>query len=983
MKSTRKNTIINLIEKLVPNAINKGNELSKTAQYTQALVSYKLALGLMTDNGFNGVSLTFDSIKLKSANAMSKSINNLCAKILECMSICYLELKKTREEKKCLNLAVSLAGINALNQMKLLRISQDEGRYQQVIETAKMLLAKKSKVHLADEEKGEVHARLVLLAKMDVFDIDEKEIEVHISEATRLGYKDISQLAQGLGLQCFTNGDNHKAISLYKYALDEYKKQEDTFQQYWSLTLLGSAYLEDDQPVNAVTAYENCVLLYTAPEIASYCKQSFATLAYALANIFCGSHSDKITPDIDKALKYYQLAIEMDYPEHPDDLNGLAVEYCTGIDVAKDLNKAIPLLRRAVKHKNHPSFNPCISLNLAMCLLESSLTAEHEEGLELLKTVANKKDNPHAMNLLGTIYLNDSNAFKEAFECFEIAENLGLTIAKFNKAFLFLKGFRRSKDAEALENVKTQPELYSKLKQEQARAYINEVKTIFLEVINEAPEEINETSLAKLKLALDKFSKIEPALSEEPVRLSLNEETKVEIKPSTLEIPHELSLLPKIEISDFCRVAIQQVWTTAKNRELKPENRIKEILDDFDSENDESYYAMVLQRLGVLTEDSLNNRTFHESELARVRTVLSHVTQKLRSSPFPKVQTVQAIEGISKLQLNATIEEYVESITVFYQHTLKHLGEFSVPNLVNIIYSASRLDPAHPIFSTSILPSIINAVLLKMKQEQCDEQSISNLLYALALFNASSLFLLPLKPLQDFVKRAQNTPKTIDVKNLYQRYLGLFYFTNTYPDLAIDNGLLANWQKTILSTTPEVKTSKFQLSLVATMKAYVDGLIEEDRVGILPVDAVVRFTDHIFLFQADGPAHRLHGAPNEPTVPKLKTIFRNHYLVYAGRQQFKEEIEKHQKSLSVPCISYDEWDKAESLKAKLDLFENKFQIKFNNPWTLQISKTDKKSQKSIHRVSFFSPSIRPHSNASTVQSSQKEKANSRLGSDGC
>lgn len=141
--------------------------------------------------------------------------------------------------------------------------------------------------------------------------------------------------------------------------------------------------------------------------------------------------------DYKNALFYYQMAMEMDFP---DAIERMAEAYLGDeLGLEKDEKTAIKLFKRAAKLGN-----PAAQYNLGMAYACGyyGLDANREKAVFWLKKSA-KGENPSACLQMGLYYyytVKTEAAYKKAFESFSNAYNLGEVEAIINIGLCFLQG---------------------------------------------------------------------------------------------------------------------------------------------------------------------------------------------------------------------------------------------------------------------------------------------------------------------------------------------------------------------------------------------------------------------------------------------------------------------------------------------------------------------------------------------------------------
>lgn len=163
--------------------------------------------------------------------------------------------------------------------------------------------------------------------------------------------------------------------------------------------------------------------------------------------------------DYKNALRYYQAAMEMDFP---DAIERMAEAYLGDeLGLEKDEKTALKLFKRAAKLGNAAAQ---YNLGMAYACGYYGVTADRKTALHWLKKSA-KGENPSACLQVGLYYyytVKTKAAYKKAFELFTDAYNLGENEAIINIGLCYLQGNGVKEDKkEAVKCFKTAAEKYS------------------------------------------------------------------------------------------------------------------------------------------------------------------------------------------------------------------------------------------------------------------------------------------------------------------------------------------------------------------------------------------------------------------------------------------------------------------------------------------------------------------------------------------
>ena len=162
------------------------------------------------------------------------------------------------------------------------------------------------------------------------------------------------------------------------------------------------------------------------------CELEVVGLYWAIATI-----CEEQKKDYKNALRYYQAAMEMDFP---DAIERMAEAYLGDeLGLEKDEKTALKLFKRAAKLGNAAAQ---YNLGMAYACGYYGVTADRETALHWLKKSV-KGENPLACLQMGLYYyytVKTEAAYKKAFELFTDAYNLGENEAIINIGLCYLQG---------------------------------------------------------------------------------------------------------------------------------------------------------------------------------------------------------------------------------------------------------------------------------------------------------------------------------------------------------------------------------------------------------------------------------------------------------------------------------------------------------------------------------------------------------------
>lgn len=184
------------------------------------------------------------------------------------------------------------------------------------------------------------------------------------------------------------------------------------------------------------------------------CELEVVGLYWAIATI-----CEEQKKDYKNALRYYQAAAEMDFP---DAIERMAEAYLGDeLGLERDEKTALKLFKRAAKLGNAAAQ---YNLGMAYACGYYGVTADRETALHWLKKSVNG-ENPSACLQVGLYYyytVKTEAAYKKAFELFTDAYNLGEEEAIINIGLCYLQGNGVKEDKkEAVKCFRTAAEKYS------------------------------------------------------------------------------------------------------------------------------------------------------------------------------------------------------------------------------------------------------------------------------------------------------------------------------------------------------------------------------------------------------------------------------------------------------------------------------------------------------------------------------------------
>ncbi len=162
------------------------------------------------------------------------------------------------------------------------------------------------------------------------------------------------------------------------------------------------------------------------------CELDYVGVYWCIATIY-----EEQKQDYKNALFYYQMAMEMDFP---DAIERMAEAYLGDeLGLEKDEKTALKLFKKAAKLGNAAAQ---YNLGMAYACGYYGLTADKEKALYWLKKSV-KGENPMACLQVGLYYyytVKTESAYKKAFELFNSAYNLGEDEAIINIGLCYLQG---------------------------------------------------------------------------------------------------------------------------------------------------------------------------------------------------------------------------------------------------------------------------------------------------------------------------------------------------------------------------------------------------------------------------------------------------------------------------------------------------------------------------------------------------------------
>ena len=260
------------------------------------------------------------------------------------------------------------------------------------------------------------------------------------------------------GLKYLLDGVHHNdPESLYMYArvreTGMYKVEPDK-KAYIYYLKKAAALGQDDALLDLGYYYYDKGKYDDALDCFAQCELEVVGLYWAIATI-CETKK----ADYKNALFYYQMAMEMDFP---DAIERMAEAYLGDeLGLEKDEKTALKLFKRAAKLGNAAAQ---YNLGMAYACGYYGVTPDKDKALHWLKKSV-KGENPSACLQVGLYYyytVKTEAAYKKAFELFTDAYNLGENEAIINIGLCYLQGNGVKEDKkEAVKCFRTAAEKYS------------------------------------------------------------------------------------------------------------------------------------------------------------------------------------------------------------------------------------------------------------------------------------------------------------------------------------------------------------------------------------------------------------------------------------------------------------------------------------------------------------------------------------------
>ena len=238
------------------------------------------------------------------------------------------------------------------------------------------------------------------------------------------------------GLAYLLDGVEHNdPESLYMYArvreTGMYKVEPDK-KAYIYYLKKAAALGQDDALLDLGYYYYNKGKYDDALDCFAQCDLDYVGVYWCMATIY-----ETKKADYKNALFYYQMAMEMDFP---DAIERMAEAYLGDeLGLERDEKMALKLFKRAAKLGSHDAQ---YNLGMAYACGYYGLTADKDKALYWLKKSA-KGENPMACLQLGlyNFYtVQTDKAYKRAFDLFTQAYNLGEDQAIINIGLCYLQG---------------------------------------------------------------------------------------------------------------------------------------------------------------------------------------------------------------------------------------------------------------------------------------------------------------------------------------------------------------------------------------------------------------------------------------------------------------------------------------------------------------------------------------------------------------
>ncbi len=743
-------------------------------------------------------------------------------------------------------------------------------RHSEAIKHLNILLKTKE---VPDKDKASIHYNIAGLAEDFELDIGKGNIEKHWQAACNLGYPDAKdRYTNCLAKKFFTAGDFKKAIVF----LQLLAKSPTPDNCVIALYNLGLVYLDDryeeQNRDKALNYFKQCVEFYNANKNYSSNEPASVRSRKAVANAAClaaellvQDEKNVSRNDRKQFEEYNKLAAEL---HHPYSLYHLGYKY----ENEGDINKAIPFYREAAGQGHTAS-----QIALGRILLNSNEEAYIKEGIQVTEKAV-KAGEPVASYNLGGHYFNKKD-FETAFSRFKEAAALGHVLSIFYVGLMLDQGRGVEEDKDKAEHC-----YLLAAKRGHAPAF-NNLAILYQDKIK-AIKDIDKATEEEINTAKDCIPKILHCLEQSTQTFPIS------LKDFCTTIKDIQSF--KLNIHNHFVAVNHAIANITVNQDLTPQERICQILESNLSVVNAINMATVIHGIGRLTDVSLSDREFHNSKIPDIFVILQKAWNY--KNQFTTRSLTNIIEGMSKLYLKRHVKNFSDIVGEFYQVAYEMRDKLALRELINIIYAASRLDPTHLIFKNQ-LPSLVSKAFENL--DLLDPQSLTNLIYALALFDNGDIKLIEHKDLGKLISHIQASDDA-DQSALRQSYTALFYFDNKYsPDagLGIKKGLLATWRAQLSKQAPETKDSNLQKTVISRLKKYVTTCESEKIINTFPVDAFCQIGQQKFIVQVDGPSHYLHD--EKKPVPTLKTRFRDKFLALPSSDL--------PSPCPVVCIPYDQW----------------------------------------------------------------------------
>ncbi|MEO8401613.1 MAG: hypothetical protein ABI597_07440 [Gammaproteobacteria bacterium] len=687
---------------------------------------------------------------------------------------------------------------------------------------------------------------------------------------------------------------DYKIISLYQMAIVYQTKD----------------FIKQD-PREALKYFKQCVESYQLNATSAFSpriKSAAASAAHNWANLL-DSNEEGIVANPEKTFELLHFAASLGRAEAWHDL-GWKLEH--GEDVNKDIDQAISLYTEARRLKYAPSqvnlgriflFDPqkrnvTEALNcFAEAEAQKEASAYYYVAFYYFEDIAIKTFIPQFETGHTLINLNSGTEGKYpteksvknntlALEKFKQAAALGFGPAMFNAAVFIQNGLGTEPDKEEAENY------YRQALAAGVTAAASNLFSILQEKFNKLVE---KTALSdSRKNLIQELQALLPEL-ELCFKQARPQEYRAEEFSPTSPVDR---VIPAILSKKISPAGVELRGPLFGQYAGKFERMITEILELVPLSTSSADIVDVIHRVGMLTENCLANRNFHQSQYFLQRVALKKSSKALEEDKLSQSDILKIIVGASKFYLTANAPEHAECVILFYKKMLA-LPQLDLEPQVALLYAMTRLDPALSIFKKQLpeLKEKIFSSSIKWSIFPVNERYkriFSNLIFCLMQFDNAELVSFD-KQLDEFKRFVQSLLKQCkqvvndkqkmseektkqahipgdDTIYFQQVYQALTYFGKFYPQLEIDRYLLKSLadnltQKTVVSTI-----SAFQNILFSFLKKYFPDAKAEKIIHSLPVDGFFQLDErHFLILDIRGPQHYLHGDEKDEPVLNLKT----------------------------------------------------------------------------------------------------------------